>query len=51
MNHGIVATNKGNILYTKCPECDLVYTIHRFGRFLIAFETIAYVRNLGFQLK
>lgn len=51
MNHGIVATNKGDILYTKCPKCDLVYTIHRFGKFLVDFETIAYVRNIEFQLK
>lgn len=51
MNHGIVTTNKGDILYTKCPKCDLVYTIHRFGKFLVDFETIAYVRNIEFQLK
>lgn len=51
MNHGIVATNKGNMLYTKCPECDLVYTIHHFGKFLVAFDTIAYLKNLEFQLK
>ena len=55
---GLIATDEGNILlYTegnmlcaKCSKCDLVYTIHRFGKFLVDFETIAYVRNLDFLL-
>lgn len=59
ISHGcLIATDEGNILlYTegnmlcaKCSKCDLVYTIHRFGKFLVDFETIAYVRNLDFLL-
>lgn len=59
ISHGcLIATDEGNILlYTegnmlcaKCSKCDLVYIIHRFGKFLVDFETIAYVRNLDFLL-
>ena len=51
ISHGcLIATDEGNMLCAKCSKCDLVYTIHRFGKFLVDFETIAYVRNLDFLL-